>query len=431
MEDHTDKSILFQGISDEWLDFLDNELLDNILNKLKNEKGGIVPPANKIFEFARLTPLDKIKIVIVGQDPYPKSGDAHGLAFSCLTNIPGSLRNMYKCLLYNKLITKLPTSGNLSYWATQGVLLLNCAFTTVIGHSNEHKLLWNLYTDDLINRLSNNKSIFNNIKFRPIFLLWGNFAKKKRPLLNNNCKIFDWSHPSPLAQSNHSFITCDNFDKANELLKQVGLIDWNQSESYSIVEEAFLMNNRKTVAFTDGSCNPNRRCPEAIAGYAAIFALGVFKDTILYGNIKNNIVYASNQRGEGFAIYRVLQYLLKKIDSWDECCIVSDSDFWIKMIENYMPNWERQNIEFTEKKNSDLTTPMWNLFKLLTIEHMKTIEFRHVKSHNKSGWAAYNKDSYEYFCYHNNNYVDELCSHARKSLNPGVYLTDIVEYDED
>lgn len=415
------KEILFAGVSDEWLKLLDNDKLDIIIKQLA-QANNITPPEDKIFEFARLTNFGDIKVVIIAQDPYPRAGDAHGLALSCLTNIPASLLNIYKCLVHNKLISKIPDTGDLSYWAEQGVLLLNCALTTVTGKSNEHAKIWESYTNDLISGLSKNKLIF---------MLWGNFAQAKKKFINDSAHILEWTHPSPLAQHKQSFIDCDNFTMANKLLKKAGLepIDWNVTKTPSEVDMYFSMNKNKQVVFTDGSCNPNKLCPEALAGYAAVFVLGTMTDTILYGNIANRPHYASNQRAEGIAIYETLQYLKLHLNEWNSCIIVSDSDFWIKMYTIYMPSWDMHDTDFSEKKNSDISIPAYNLYKELTIEHNKEIEFRHVPSHDKHKWSSEPKTSYKYFCNTQNEYVDNLCKYARLNLKPGQNIVSKAEYE--
>lgn len=446
MSDYTDKDILFVGVSAEWRDLLDNELLDEVLTKLADKKNtNITPSASQVFEFARLTPLNKIKVAACGQDPYPKAGWAHGLAFSCMASVPGSLRNIYKCLKKHKWIKSIPDSGNLTYWATQGVLLLNGALTTEVGNANAHKNIWSKYTDKLFSDLSARPVKFpvttvsgkiKVIDHYPIFMLWGNYAKKKAALFDKKATVLMYSHPSPLAQSHASFLDCDHFTVANNKLKSIGIIDWNQTEHSEPSEPSdevnirFGMNENKVVAFTDGSCYPNKVCPEAVAGYAAIFSIGVFKDVAIYGNIENRPIYASNQRGEGAAIYRVLMYLEEHLNEWKECVIVTDSDFWIKMITVYMPGWDSRDLDFKERKNPDLTLPLWNLFKSLSFEFSKTIEFRHVRSHDKDGWSKFPVNGYEYFCYFNNNYVDDLAGYARKSLKPGMHKVDVVEYNE-
>ena len=403
------------GISKEWLNILPSS--DDIISKLPSD---ITPNIESIFEFARLTPLSEIKIVILGQDPYPKAGEAHGLAFSCLRGIPASLRNIYKCLLKYKLLDKMPTSGDLTPWAKKGILLLNCSLTTKIGESNSHKVLWEPYTDELIKRLDN-----NNI----IFLLWGLQANKKAPLIKK-AKILSWSHPSPLAQSIKSFIECDHFkilteeysinwqldNESNKSNEPKTLISPNKKQP--TIEQRFSLHDRKTIIFTDGSCYPNRACEESIAGYSVYFALGKFCNTAICGSIHTDKYFATNQRAEGLAIYHAMNYLSKSSTDWSECCIITDSEFWIKMLTVYMPQWNKKNISFDDKKNSDITKNIWRKYNQLLIED-KNIEFLHIKSHGKSGWGKYPVDSYEYFCYKSNETADELANYARRSIPIG------------
>jgi len=416
-----DKLQVLAGVSDEWLDILDNPELDDILDVLPKN---ITPPADKIFEFARLTDLNKIKVVILGQDPYPKDGDAHGLAFSSLTHLPVSLKNIYKCLLKHKLIDKIPTTGNLSYWAEQGVLLLNCALTTLVGKSNAHSKLWRPYTQKLLQNIAEiakTKTI--------IFILWGNQSKEMKAHLNNKCHILEWSHPSPLTGS--TFLDCTNFIDANKILTQNGAIpiDWNIEKSINEVDVQFRMHSTKQVVFVDGSANPNKNVPEAIGGYASSFVLGSFKYIILYGNIPNRPNYATNQRAEGYAIWKTLQYLDTRLDEWDECTIVSDSEFWINMIISYMPKWSRDGKDFKTMKNSDITIPLYKLYTKLTELHNKTIELLHIKSHNRDGWGNDKTDVYKYFCYLSNKYVDELAKYARINMQPGEDIIGEIEYE--
>jgi ribonuclease HI len=171
-----------------------------------------------------------------------------------------------------------------------------------------------------------------------------------------------------------------------------------------------------SIIFTDGSCHPNKATKDARAGYAAVFASGPFKDTVLYGSIDVSEHFASNQRAEGMAVYKTLLYLADR-PGWNKAIIVSDSDFWIKMFLVYMPNWSAD--KFGEKKNPDLTRPMYALFRKMT-DSGKIIEFSHVKSHDKNGWSTRPKDSYEYFCYLNNERADKQANIARTTLAPGT-----------
>ena len=183
----TDYNTTFNGISDKWKLLLINNKIYDILDKIKDKKS-ITPNIENVFEFAKLTNFDSIKVVIVGQDPYPKSGHAHGLAFSCLKQIPASLLNIYKCLVKHKLIKRIPESGNLENWTKQGVLLINTALTTEIGQANAHSKLWEDYTTKLLKNISEIKPI--------VFMLWGNHAKKLKSYLSSKSIILEWAHPS-------------------------------------------------------------------------------------------------------------------------------------------------------------------------------------------------------------------------------------------
>ena len=413
--------LAFNNISEDWLKLLKTDEIQDILNSIQGTR--FTPPAANIFEFAKLTKLSNIKVVIIGQDPYPKAGDAHGLAFSCLSNIPGSLKNIYKCLQANKLINEFPSDGNLEYWATQGVLLINRSLTTLIGKPNSHANLWDEYTKKLVNTISKRKPI--------IFMLWGNNARELSDIIDEKSIIYEWTHPSPLAQSKQSFLQCPHFSDANKLLIKLGVdpINWNTSEPKTDIEKSFGADAKTQVVFTDGSCYPNRSCPEARGGYAASFALGTMKDTIIYGNLDTKVAYATNQRAEGVAMLKVFEYLLDHIDEFEECIIVSDSDFWIKMFEQYMPSWARTN-KFDEKKNPDLTKIMWSTYKKLTNDHGKTIQFRHMKSHGKDRWQDKKEGSYEYFCFVNNKYVDNLASYARSHVEQNKCVITVAQIDE-
>lgn len=415
------KRRVFSNLPDDWLKLIQTEELDEILKTIHKDK--LAPGAEDIFNFARLTPLANVKVCIVGQDPYPKAGDAHGLAFSCLTGVPGSLRNIYKCLVKSKLIAEMPTDGNLESWAKQGVLLINTALTTKVGQSLAHMDIWEYYTRLLISKIS---------EIRPIiFMLWGNKAQELESALDSKSHILTYAHPSPLAQAKASFAECDHFIVCNKLLKRLGHepIDWNVEEQPSEIEIKFEAGPKTLVVFTDGSCWPNNSSAESEAGYAAVFALGSLKDISLYGNISNRPNYATNNRAEGMAIWKTLIFLKSKASEWEKLIIVSDSEFWINMFEKYMPSWDQKNL-FEEKKNPDMTRPMYDLYLDLTDNYGKEIQFRHMKSHGKDGWQNAPEDSYEYFCFNNNKYVDELAAYARTNLPPGEDKIDAVDYSE-
>ena len=183
----------------------------------------IFPEKENIFNALKLTPYSKVKVVIVGQDPYHGVGEAHGLSFSVQkgVKIPPSLRNIYK-ELESDLGIAPATHGDLSSWAQQGVLLLNTVLTVREGEANSHrKKGWETFTDHVIAYL--------NARSTPIvFILWGKPAQAKGAMIDTNKHVIIQSfHPSPLAAS-RGFFGSRPFSKANQALIQLGEqpIDW-------------------------------------------------------------------------------------------------------------------------------------------------------------------------------------------------------------
>ena len=183
----------------------------------------IYPPYEEIFNAFKLTPLNNVKVVILGQDPYHESGQAHGLAFSTPEGrpIPRSLKNIFK-EINNEYDYPIPESGCLEKWAQQGVFLLNTVLTVEDGNANSHsKCGWQTFTDEVIN-------ILNNQDQPIVFMLWGKQAEKKKELItNNNHLVLITSHPSPFS-ARRGFLGCNHFRLANDFLKQncKKEIDW-------------------------------------------------------------------------------------------------------------------------------------------------------------------------------------------------------------
>lgn len=179
------------------------------------------PTINNIFSAFNNCPLNLLKVVIVGQDPYHGYNEANGLCFSVNDNIPipPSLKNIFKELYNNKKIF-FPKSGNLINWARQGVLLLNSILTVRSGKAKSHQNLgWEIFTDTVIKKISKKKIVF---------LLWGEFAKKKEILINKkNNYVLKSSHPSPFS-AHLGFLGCDHFIKTNNFLFKNGIstIKW-------------------------------------------------------------------------------------------------------------------------------------------------------------------------------------------------------------
>lgn len=197
----------------------------HLTNFVRNEYRSktIYPPAKLIFNAFENCPFDEVKVVIVGQDPYHKPGQAHGLCFSVNegVQIPPSLVNIYK-EIHNDLGKSVPVSGNLERWSRQGVLLLN-ATLTVQAHragSHQHKG-WEEFTDAAIRALANERE---NL----VFILWGAYAQRKGANINTNRHlVLKSTHPSPLS-AHRGFFGNQHFSKANEYLANHGKepIDW-------------------------------------------------------------------------------------------------------------------------------------------------------------------------------------------------------------
>jgi uracil-DNA glycosylase len=198
-----------------------------IIDFLKKEKQAgktIYPAGPNIFNAFNTTPFDKVKVVILGQDPYHNPHQAHGLSFSVPKDVtpPPSLVNIFK-EIHQDLDIPIPSHGNLEKWAHQGVLLLNAALTVEAHKANSHsKIGWHQFTDDVIRIISEKKD-------HVVFILWGGFAKGKQELIDKNKHlVLTSAHPSPLSAHN-GFWGNHHFSKANEWLKKHGekAIDWS------------------------------------------------------------------------------------------------------------------------------------------------------------------------------------------------------------
>lgn len=206
-------------------DEFEAEYFINLQQFLKEERETqtVYPPEEEVFNAFNLTPVDKVKVVILGQDPYHGPNQAHGLCFSVKDGkIPPSLHTIFRNLKKHSGMEK-PVSGNLTKWGMQGVLLLNTALTVRKKDPNSHKKEWKEFTDAVIRKLSDERK---NL----VFLLWGKFAQSKTSLINkdNGHEIFETSHPAA-HHADRTFKCSNHFNETNEFLKEKGLepIDWN------------------------------------------------------------------------------------------------------------------------------------------------------------------------------------------------------------
>lgn len=217
-------------IEPSWHGLLDDQfqqpyfrLIAEAIRREKAQNITIYPPGPLIFNAFNLTPFDRVKAVLLGQDPYHGPGQAHGLCFSVPDGVPfpPSLQNIFK-ELQNDLGYPPPRSGNLSSWARQGVLLLNAILTVRANQAASHQHLgWQRFTDSVIRTISEKKQGI-------VFLLWGRYALEKASLIDASRHfILRAAHPSPLSAAN-GFFGCRHFSRTNELLQQQGLepINW-------------------------------------------------------------------------------------------------------------------------------------------------------------------------------------------------------------
>jgi uracil-DNA glycosylase len=217
-------------IEESWKNVLSDQFNASYFAQLKEflvqEKSHytIFPPGSQIFNAFNFTPFDKVKVVLLGQDPYHGPGQAHGLCFSVAEGIakPPSLQNILK-ELNSDLGFSVPASGNLEKWAKQGVLMLNATLTVRAHQAGSHQNKgWEIFTDAAIKALAQQREHL-------VFILWGNYAQAKASLIDGSRHlILKTVHPSPMSVT-RGFYGCQHFSKTNEYLRRHGIeeIDWN------------------------------------------------------------------------------------------------------------------------------------------------------------------------------------------------------------
>ena len=218
-------------LPDKWQAYLGREMqesyflrLEDFLAHEREQQHVVYPPKKQIFRAFELTSFDDVKVVIVGQDPYHGAGEAMGLSFSVPSacRIPPSLVNIFK-EMHDDLGCPIPTTGDLTPWARQGVLLLNAVLTVRANVANSHaEHGWERFTNRAI-------SLIGRRKKPTAFILWGRYAQKKRSYINPKVHlIIETAHPSPLS-ANRGFFGSRPFSKVNDFLKEHGEtpIDWS------------------------------------------------------------------------------------------------------------------------------------------------------------------------------------------------------------
>lgn len=209
------------AIADDWKALLQHEFdkpyFDELTAFIRQEKRAgkiIYPPGSQIFRAFDLTPFDKTRVVILGQDPYHGAGQAHGLCFSVNKGvpIPPSLQNIFRELQDDIPGVSVPGHGDLSAWAEQGVLLLNATLTVEQNKAGSHQNRgWEQFTDEVIRVISANRQ-------HTVFMLWGKFAQSKAPLIDEQKHlVLKAAHPSPFS-ANNGFFGCRHFSRAKQYL---------------------------------------------------------------------------------------------------------------------------------------------------------------------------------------------------------------------
>ena len=216
-------------ITKDWKNRLSAEFEKEYFKKLQQfleseySKYDIYPKMENIFNALNYCSYDKVKVVIIGQDPYHEPHQAHGLSFSVEEGVdyPPSLVNIFK-EIEDDLHIKVQNSGNLARWAKQGVMLLNTTLTVRRGQANSHRGHgWEIFTNEVIRQLSARKDPI-------VFILWGSNAQSFEPIIEKQHLVLKAPHPSPLS-AYRGFFGCKHFSKANEFLKSIGKepIDWS------------------------------------------------------------------------------------------------------------------------------------------------------------------------------------------------------------
>lgn len=218
------KNTVFEKINLDWQNqlkpYVNKSLLIQVNQNLEKSKFNsvIFPPENKIFYSLNSLPFDQVNVVIIGQDPYPNEGQANGLAFSVNPGVPlpASLKNIFKEIQIEYNLPLIPQQGDLSFWANQGVLLINSSWTVEKNKPNSHKDFgWISFTRSIIQSL-------NEQKFNLIFLLWGKHAQSFSKMIDSSKHvIFKTNHPSPLSANKGGWFNSNIFLNTNKKLEEL------------------------------------------------------------------------------------------------------------------------------------------------------------------------------------------------------------------
>lgn len=391
------------GVTPAWVEvFGGKDALTAVAASLPAE--GITPPRRLIMEAFRLVgePAD-VRVVIVGQDPYPTPGVAHGLAFSIQRGerLQPSLERVFGCLARSGLRAATGGGaahccGDLTAWALQGVLLLNMALTTAAGAAGAHLNVWRPLVAAAFDRLLRAPAT------PPAVLLWGGPARALAPAARAaGAAVHEWTHPSPLADNRLEaaarFVNCNHFEALARAAAAAGQrpVCWD--------------NAARIVVFTDGACTANGRAGKAAAGYSAVAVGGPYAGCTLYGRVEPRRYLAaaaagapagfapegaggahvepSNNRGELLGICAALLLLLVG-RACGEAEIVSDSEYAINTITQWYPARLAKGTAH-ELKNPDLLALADTLLRRIKAQPppQPTLKFTHVRSHQAAPGA--------------------------------------------
>lgn len=395
-------------ISPEWLDLINIEKFETILKTLidNGEIDNICPKKTHILEAFRYSPYPSyIRIVIIGQDPYPDPTNACGLSFSVSKHVkvPASLANVYKALYKDGHLDSIKQStGVLKSWAIQGVLLLNRALTTIKGQSKIHKKLWTDFTNDIIKRLC------ERTDKKLIFFLWGRDAQELKEYIPEKYHILMHSHPSPLCPTD--FSSCKHFSKANEILiaNKIRPIEWN------ILSSIF--------AWTDGACPDNAKKTKH-AGFGLMISNKFTSNIKIYGKVEphdyifiddenpfkgfkpntNTKSMPTNNRGELLAMCWAL-YLIIRLEGQGIIELITDSEYSIGAVTKWYSSWiEKEKTK--DKKNLDLIKIAYTYYKEIEDRSYRDFNIIHQESHQPE---PDNREGIEYLRWKGNQIADEL-----------------------
>jgi uracil-DNA glycosylase len=395
---------LLAGVSEQWRQCFDLKALEAIVAELQSIETELAPPADQIFEaFRYFGPLEAA-VVIIGQDPYPTVGDAHGLSFSVRPGraIPHSLRNIFKCLERSRLrsaMDKKQYCGDLRPWAVQGVLMLNTALTTRTAHTNAHAALWKSFMATFMARFCKMRAA--DVAHPLTFMLWGGKARGfgGQAALHNHT-VLSWSHPSPVSDNKLApelkFEACPHFREVNAQSKGVE----GGSRGVAAGSLPIYWNNQAPVmAFSDGACWGNGS-PKARASFAAVIVGGQFRRSTIKGPVLPHLyefvdatrpeagirpratthAAPSNNRGEILGVvYCLLGLLRGRAVGTVEIC--SDSAITLKTLTEWLPARRSKGTE-QKLKNMDLLTIAEALLGGLRAQ-ASAVALTHVNSHTE------------------------------------------------